>query len=186
MLLLKWRIARTLGATLAWLPRLGMIGVRGLPNIAFETHRSFVSWESLPHMWDFERAAWRCAVCPRVAKTHAMLESGVFPQHTQPRTCARFQGCPESGEHSTAQHQSASAFEVSLSRLVRAPSGRQMQVVALVVQVAADSEIVCCVHPEDECYAPRSCATSCLFFTIVKDRHELALRWIMSASFILV
>ena len=63
-----WMIAQTLGATLALWPKLGRVWLRSAaPNVATTPGRRELRRQQ-PHKWVFERRAWRCTLCSRVAK----------------------------------------------------------------------------------------------------------------------
>ena len=63
-----WMIAQTIGATVALWPRLGRVGLRSAPpDRAVDPKRCEMRIHQ-PHKWTFERKAWRCILCSRVAK----------------------------------------------------------------------------------------------------------------------
>ena len=61
-------IAQTIGATLALWPRLGRVWLRPAPPSGAVTPDRCEMRRQQPHKWAFERKAWRCTLCSRVAK----------------------------------------------------------------------------------------------------------------------
>ena len=71
-----WMIAQTIGATLALWPRLGRVGLRPAPASGAVIPDRCETRRQQPHRWTFERKAWRCTLCSRVAKGRS--------QHSKP------------------------------------------------------------------------------------------------------
>ena len=87
-------IAQTIGATLALWPRLGHVGLRSAPpDRAVDPKRCEMRMHQ-PHRWIFERKAWRCTVCSRVAKRrtqHNRPPPGKCPNERNAEHHDRFQ-----------------------------------------------------------------------------------------------
>ena len=100
-------IAQTIGATLALWPRLGRVGLRpAAPGRAVNPKRCEMRRQQ-PHRWTFERKAWRCTLCSRVAKRrtqHNRPPPGKCPNEQNAEHHDRFQFEAQSHGHVTWEH----------------------------------------------------------------------------------
>ena len=99
-----WMIAQTIGATLALWPRLGRVGLRPAPPGRAVDPKRCEMRRQQPHRWIFERKAWRCTLCSRVAKRrtqHNRPPPGKCPNERNAEHHDRFQLEAQSHGHVT-------------------------------------------------------------------------------------